>query len=504
MPGYTKLPFTGKNVCNYKNAYIIYSIVKLSSTQATSEFPSLIDPILGGAQNGFVLYGCVVLNKSACPDYINDKLNVYLDPDEVSDSHVYIPFISKKCYLITYGKNKPSDPDSNIIIYNFNDPNNSTLDYKTCKISMDFETLTPMIKLPFDQFSFYFNEMIGSNIYYVDNNTNKIKSRPLSEEVNNLALLYGILDNFYHNPSCNKLYSFINKVPYDCGTEVEIFGPKFDSALLIQDCPCFGEKCFRIESQKYYLTYPCQDVPIYYSVTDIPNSGFNIVQNLNQYLNECPKCYNCLTITNQPDCSHIYSNVINADVRICGIKQICRNVRKMQLEVTIKRPKKVVCPFMNVQSIDGCIKVESKWNNNGEKKIIAQGEISNCVVDFYRCSPSYSSEKRLYHSTPSNYQVNNLLNDKKGLRSKNYYNLNEILTKFINKIDCEEQLVLYVSIPMTLVYPPCSCVPNLCDILDPSKFTLSPLLRIRLNTWDQPNVITSSIILDKDPTNANC
>ena len=263
LSSYIKLPFTGKNVCKYRNAYIIYSIVYISTTLDGNKFPSLLIPSLGKEQSGFVLYGCVILNKSSCPDYSSNKLHVYLNSSEVSDSHVYIPFISKKCYITTH---------NSINIYD-SKPNNITLNYTNRNISIDFIPNLTYYKLQFDKFSFDFLDMIGFNIDYDG------KLRPLSNEVNNLEKLLVILNKFYHNQSCNQLYSFFNEKAYSCNFKVPDDVPSniATSVLIIQDCPCFGKKYFSIEPQRYYLTYPCQNVPIYYSViteSEINDSGF--------------------------------------------------------------------------------------------------------------------------------------------------------------------------------------------------------------------------------------
>ena len=227
---------------------------------------------------------------------------------------------------------------------------------------------------------------------------------------------------------------------------------------------------------------------------------FHIVENLKQYLNECPKCYNCLTITNQPSYSNIYCNTINADVRICDIKQICRNVNKLQLELIIKRPTKDFCQFLNVQSIEGCVIV----NNDILKppKLIAKGNFGNSgQVKFYKCLP-YSSNRALSYNTPSSYQIKNsklVIDGNSNSNSiENYYNLNEILTKFINKIDCEEELKLIIEVPISIHYNVCDYVCNLCDILSPDKCNLDISLRLKLNVWQQPNVIADALILDKE------
>ena len=534
-------PFTGKDVCQYRHAYFVHQLVNIGYSE------NAVVGLPGENSLGFMLYTWVVLTKTSCTDLTTNKLKTLI-ADKLAVGIVYVS--NSAVYMIDN-----SQEEQNKIIKRT--MGNAKADFIQCNVSFEVEPY-PNVTLPFEdnRVKFNFSEMVGFNTVKITNNNIPTAGRTLGNDINTLSGLWQILRNFYGKSSCNELYTdFNSQLNIYIGKYPDLTGVFLQSLTYVlsdnntyvptlstikYDCPCIGEKIITgIEPDMYVLTTPCQNMTLSFRATtlefpplkfnsndlilthleiiakylvdqkykNLTNKNFQIYSDVSTYLNDCPICYNCINIINKEDCLKIYSNSIPADVTVVGIKQICRNVNNLQLELVIKRPTKDVCQFLNVQSIEGCVTVDS-YNNGDLKqpKEIAKGNFgNNCQVKFYRCLP-YSSNTALSYNTPSSYQIKNnkLVINGNSNSVENYYNLNEILTKFINKIDCEEELKLIMEVPISIHYNVCDCVCNLCDILSPDKCNLDISLRLKLNVWQQPNVIADAIILDKDFSSSIC
>ena len=158
------------------------------------------------------------------------------------------------------------------------------------------------------------------------------------------------------------------------------------------------------------------------------------------------------------------------------------------------------CDFMDIRRIKGCITVlrkkKSKENmcgestcsfskknvNNGYKKVVSCHYDSINKFDEVKFnSPCFGN---LEYHRPANYQL------KINKDQKDYNNLNFLLTKLINKIDCNEVLQFSTIVPLCSTY-------NICDFFDFISYEYEIQFMMIITVENQID-ITRKLILNED------
>ena len=416
----------------------------------------------------------VILSKSACVNLDDLIMSIY----------------TRDAMAFTYINNKPSiilDKTEPCAVIHWNKLKSFTINFPQTKVSYvvensNFSGETREIDFDFTLYRFF-----------------SCDGRPVCENLRTLQDLWCILNTFYTQSSCSHLFTYVGNFIADNNATKEIVcHPTYD---VIVNCRCVGEKHLK-ELQLLYVTevYPCRAFPTSFIITDQ-----SFIFSSEAYLALCPKCTDCYIISNNDECDGVYSNYIHATTKVCSIKKICRNVNKLLIDITIDAPKESVCPFLNIENIEGCITVFSHDFEKATKILIAKGlfdsNTTNGQVLFSKCSNNYISEKSLVYNKPSKYQIHYTDSHDVSLPMHatkfDHYNLNEILTEFINKINCQDRLKLTASIPLSIYSNVCDCSINPCDILSPCNCNIEVCFKMSLHINAEPNLIAEAIVLNE-------